>query len=102
MTATIHEQDSFSLNVDVVKQPEGVVLPLAGALVEGFARGCDGLAIEATCEVTSAPLGKIRVFFPPGTFERGAYELQVRVDLAGEVQTVLSGYTINVMPSFGD
>lgn len=102
MTATIHEADSFSLSVDVLQQPGGAPFNLTNAAVEAFAEGLDGSVIEATTEINSAPDGKIRVSFPAETFSEGAYTLQVRVDLGGEVQTVLSGYVINVLRSIGD
>ena len=102
MTATIHETDSFSLNVAVIRQPGNTAYNLTGAALEAYAESGEGEIIAGVCETQSAATGALRVSFPPDTFKEGAYILQVRVEKDGEVQTVLTDYVISVLRSIGD
>ena len=102
MTATIYETDSFSLGLDVKRQPENTAFNLTNATVEAVAESGDGILYPATCVIDGALTGSIRVSYPPATFPEGIYTLQVRVTLLGEVQTVLADYSITVLRSIGD
>jgi anthranilate/para-aminobenzoate synthase component I len=88
MIATF-ETDSVSILVTVTDESTGSALNLTGGSVEAVAKSRT-TTIEATASIVSAEAGTIRVSFSPDTFDQGVWQIQVRVTLGDEVQTVVS------------
>ena len=88
---TTFEADTLKIRVPVTESPSGDVFPLSGATID-YAGLTDGLGnhVTATGTITDAASGIITVTVAADALESRRYNLQVRVSVAGETQTVLS------------
>lgn len=98
MTVQTFETDSVVITVPITREDTGAAVNLSGATLEAVAqrRGSDPIA--ATVTVTDAAGGVCQVSFSPDTFDVAPYDWQLRLTIAGEVQTVVSD-TINAKRS---
>lgn len=89
MKFDIFAMDSFRLIVRVTRG--GVNMNLASASVEAIAStGETGVA--AAVDMTGAASGEIGLTFPAGAMSEGTWDLQVRVTIGTETQTVARSY----------
>lgn len=87
--------DSFSLKTKVMRG--GAPMPLTGATV--VARASDGeTSIIGSVDTSDSANGWIGALFAAGAFAAGNWEVQVRVSLAGETQTVARSF-VRVSPA---
>lgn len=85
MKYEIGTADSFRARF-TVKQ-NGTVKNLTGASAVTLATN-GTTVISGTVDLTGAASGLVAVLFPAGSFAAGDWEVQVRVTLGGETQTV--------------
>lgn len=89
MTQTF-ESDTVIITVPVTREDTGQPLSLVGADLEAVAQRRGRGAINATVTLIDGPGGVAQVSWPAETFAPAAYDWQMRVTIAGEVQTVVS------------
>jgi hypothetical protein len=89
MKYEIGTADSFRARF-TVKQ-NGVVKSLVGATAVAFATN-GTTTITGTTDLSDAVNGRVGVIFPAGSFAVGDWEVQARVTLGGETQTVGRAY----------
>lgn len=89
--------DSYSILIPVTYSDTGEPVDLTGASVEAAADR-RGTTVAASASITDAPAGVLRVAVDRGKMAVGAWRLQARVTLSGEVQTVYDGM-VTVYPS---
>lgn len=92
MRYTIYSADSFRLIVAVTRG--AAALSLVGASVEAVAAS-GARRVAASIDLTDANLGQFGVIFSEGALAVGHWQLQVRVTIGAETQTVLTA-TITV------
>jgi hypothetical protein len=90
MTVQTFETDSVIITVPITREDTGAALQLTNATLEAVAQRRGGSAIAATVTVTDAQGGICQVSFAPETFQATSYDWQLRVTIAGEVQTVVA------------
>lgn len=87
MRYTIYSADSFRMRVPVLCR--GVAMPLTAASIEAVAAS-GSRRVAASIDMTDAPSGEIGVIFGKGALAVGNWQLQVRVTIGAETQTVLT------------
>lgn len=84
-------KDDLTVVVPITFNPESSVQSVMGGIVEGLARRrvASAEVVEATvAEVVDATT--VRASFAEETLPAGLYDLQIRVTVSGETQTVLN------------
>lgn len=85
MKYEIGTSDSFRARFTV--RQDGTPKPLTGG--SAVALATNGVAIiTGTADMSGAAAGQVLAIFPAGSFSAGDWEVQVRVTLGGETQTV--------------
>lgn len=90
MTTITFPTDTLIISVPITREDDGLPLNLSAATVEAVAQRRGSTAIDATASVTDAAGGVVQVSWDPETFSPAVYDWQLRVTIAGEVQTVVS------------
>ena len=98
MTVQTFEADSVIITVPITREDTGAAVNLSGATLEAVAQRRGASPIAATVTVTNEAGGICQVSFASETFDVATYDWQLRLTVAGEVQTVVSD-TINARRS---
>jgi len=96
----IYAGDSLEMTI-IVKNDDGNSQDLTDATVEAAARRFGTVVNADSVTIQDATAGEILVFFSPGTLTEGTWDIQTRVTIDSNVQTV-SKVTISVKDSVFD
>jgi hypothetical protein len=91
MSITVRLWDLDAINIEVpVAKSDGTAKDITGAIVAAAAkRVTDGATVDLAVTVTDAPNGLCQVRIDAESLDPGAWQLQVRVTLGADTQTVL-------------
>ena len=86
-----YSNDVVTVDVDVLFSPDQEVTSLSGATATFRARNRNGGAVINGSTSVNVPNNRVRGSFPADTFSEGVYNIQLQVNIGGNVKTLVAG-----------